>query len=306
MRAASQPRGDALATGSATGSPENAAKLLNSAEASHLPGPEATTAPAQMPPFVRSKPQAVPPFPIVLNRAVKAYVDEYLAQPAGLRQSFRRSQPYMAEMMLVLQSEDLPQDLVYLPFAESGFSKNGAGPWQLSKSTAREYGLTINHWVDERRDPIKSTIAAAEYLDTLYDKMGDDWHMTLVAWNNGDSAVGRYLGLEDASYERLMRHLPWRTRSLMNRFMAVAVIAHHAREYGMDEVGYQESPEYQIVTVRGGTTLDQIARQADTSVGVLRTMNPALLRDRIPPRVRAYPVRIPDGQLESNLLAGDY
>jgi membrane-bound lytic murein transglycosylase D len=212
----------------------------------------------------------------------------------------------MAEMMLVLQSEGLPQDLVYLPFAESGFSKNGAGPWQLSKSTAREYGLTINHWVDERRDPIKSTIAAAEYLDTLYDKMGDDWHMTLVAWNNGDSAVGRYLGLEDASYERLMRHLPWRTRSLMNRFMAVAVIAHHAREYGMDEVGYQESPEYQIVTVRGGTTLDQIARQADTSVGVLRTMNPALLRDRIPPRVRAYPVRIPDGQLESNLLAGDY
>src|SRR5438876_962487 len=111
-------------------------------------------------PFVRSRPKAVPPFPLVLNRSVQGYIDGYLAQPAGLRESFERSGPFMPEMVSLLQDDGLPPDLIYLAFAESRFSAVGAGPWQLNKTTARRYGLTINRWVDERRDPIKSTRAA--------------------------------------------------------------------------------------------------------------------------------------------------
>jgi membrane-bound lytic murein transglycosylase D len=269
-----------------------------------LPGPD-PSAPGALP-FVRSKPEAVPPFPIVLNRAVESYVDEYMAQPEGLKQSFRRSQPYMPEMLSVLQNEGLPRELVYLAFAESGFSKHGAGPWQLNKSTAREYGLAINKWVDERRDPIKSTTAAAEYLETLYDETGADWRMTLVAWNNGQNAASRYLQLEDATYERLMMRLPRRTRSLMNRFMAVALIARHAQKYGLQDADNTATPHYRVLPVSGGTTLREIAKDSDTTIAALRTLNPALLRDRTPPTADTYPVRIPDDQLETLLISGEF
>src|SRR5277367_3620822 len=112
--------------------------------------------------FVRSQPKGVAPFPVELNTVVKRYVDAYAAQPQGLEQSFRRSRPYMAEMAQVMRDEGLPADLIYLSFAESAFSNDGDGPWQLSKETAQRFGLVINDWIDERRDPIKSTRAAAE------------------------------------------------------------------------------------------------------------------------------------------------
>jgi len=204
-----------------------------------MPQPAATPFAPGMLPFVRSKPKAVMPFPVVLNRTVQAYVDSYVAQPQGLKQSFQRSQPYLSEMVNVLQSEGLPPDLVYLAFAESAFDETGAGPWQLNKVTARRFGLTIDRWVDQRRDPIESTRAAAEYLATLHDETDHDWRMTLVAWNNGDARLDHYLRLQDATYERLMSRLPRRTRSLMNRFMAVAVIAHHTEEYGIEPAASQ-------------------------------------------------------------------
>src|ERR1700730_902951 len=86
-------------------------------------------------PFVRSQPHAVPPFPLVLNRTVQQYVNQYVSQPQGLEQSFRRSQPYMPEMIHELEMAGLPSDLIYLAFAESGFSPEGDGPWQLEKAT---------------------------------------------------------------------------------------------------------------------------------------------------------------------------
>ncbi|HXZ88414.1 MAG TPA: lytic transglycosylase domain-containing protein [Candidatus Binataceae bacterium] len=237
---------------------------------------------------------------------VQAYVDDYLTQPEGLKRSFRRSQVYMPEMTRVLQQEGLPLDLVYLSFAESAFDESGAGPWQLNKTTARRFGLQVNKWVDERRDPIKSTKAAAEYLATLHDQADQDWRMTLIAWNNGEARINHYIALEDASYERLMTHLPRRTRSLMNRFMAVALIAHHAREYGLETANYTEPGHYSVVAVPGGTTLTSLAEDHHTSLDVLRELNPALLRDRTPPNEDSYLVRLPDTRLETSMLLQDF
>jgi membrane-bound lytic murein transglycosylase D len=219
--------------------------------ADQAPSGQATISSLGSLPFVRNQPVAAAPFPLVLNRTVQSYVDKYLDQPEGLVSSFRRSNPYMAQMVAELRQQGLPKDLVYLTFAESAFTDSGAGPWQLSHATARRYGLKINSWIDERRDPIKSTRAAAAYLATLHEQVGNDWCMTLVAWNNGESGVDRYRQLADESYERMVTRLPHRTRELLNRFMAVAMIARHSHEYGIAQANYGTTPGYQVVEVGG-------------------------------------------------------
>jgi membrane-bound lytic murein transglycosylase D len=245
-------------------------------------------------PFVRSEPESAPPFPLVLNRTVQAYVDDYMDQPASLKQSFQRISPYISEMTSQLRARGLPPELVYLTVAESGFAKTGAGPWQLSRETARRFGLTINGWVDERRDPIKSTQAAAAYLTMLREQTGSDWRMTLVAWNNGEAGVNRYLELRDVPYEGLVTRLPQRTRALINRFMAVALIARHREAYGIEPVDDSAKPSpYQVVPVKGGTPLNAVAKRRHTPLGVLRALNPALIRNCVPPMATAYAVRVP-------------
>jgi membrane-bound lytic murein transglycosylase D len=277
-----------------------AANLLAAGEAAPIAGSTELLAATEIP-FVRSQPKSVAPFPLVLNRTVQQYVNQYASQPQGLQQSFRRSQPYMADMVRELENEGLPPDLIYLAFAESGFSPKGDGPWQLEKATARRYGLTIDQWVDERRDPVKSTRAAAEYLATLHDASGADWRMTLVAWNNGDSSLDRYARLRNASYDRMMAKLPHHTRSLMNRFMAVALIAHHANDYGLDSVSLNQPPHYRVFKVKGGTLLSYVAKQTNVTIDAIRQANPALLRDRVPTNVASYEIRVPDDELQAQL-----
>ncbi|MGO8672158.1 MAG: transglycosylase SLT domain-containing protein [Capsulimonadaceae bacterium] len=116
-------------------------------------------------------------------------MSDFLNSGEHLQDTFDRSHPYLPDMVRVLRSYGLPDDLVYLAFAESEFSKRGKGPWQFNSGTAKHFGLHIDRYVDERRDPVMSTKAAAEYLATLHDEAGDDWPMTVVAWNNGDKAI---------------------------------------------------------------------------------------------------------------------
>jgi membrane-bound lytic murein transglycosylase D len=243
-------------------------------------------------PFEHSAPHRVEPFPLVLNRTVQRYVKEYLDHSEGLTRSFSRSAPYLTQMRKLLEQHEVPPDFVYLAFAESGFSKHGAGPWQLTQSTARRYGLHINSYVDERRDPIKSTQAAAEYLATLHDQVGD-WRLAVVGWNTGEASIQRFIECKGADYERMANSLPRRTRALLNRFMAVAFIANHAEEYGIQSVGYSEPVLHDKLTVRGGTALAHAAKMAHTTVDVIRMLNPALLRDRVPLSHKSYELRVP-------------
>jgi membrane-bound lytic murein transglycosylase D len=259
------------------------------------------TAVAGAMPFVRSQPKGVAPFPIELSASVKHYVDAYTAQPQGLQQSFRRSRPYMAEMAQVMRDEGLPNDLIYLSFAESQFANDGDGPWQLNKETAERFGLVINGWIDERRDPIKSTRAAAEYLALLHDEAGTDWRVALVAWNNGDARLNHYLRMRAAGYQRLAARIPERTRALIDRFLAVDEIARNAEQYGLESVNFYEQPHYRLLEVKGGVPLSRIASATNTSLEAVREANPALLRDRIPPDMPTYEIRIPDAELATAL-----
>lgn len=244
-------------------------------------------------PFVLPMPKPVPPFPIRLNQYVRRYLSDFLNSPDHLQDTFDRSHPYLAEMVKVLRSYGLPDDLVYLAFAESEFSRRGKGPWQFNTNTARRFGLHIDNYVDERRDPVMSTKAAAEYLATLHDEAGDDWPMTLVAWNNGDRAIDRYWSLRGPNMERFGNRLPRRTRGLLGRFMAVAYIAHHADTYGITTIKLDEPPHYEMLRVRGGTPLSRVALDHGMTLQHLHELNPALLRDVVPPYERVYGVRVP-------------
>jgi membrane-bound lytic murein transglycosylase D len=240
--------------------------------------------------FELGQPRKVPPFPLVLNAAVQSYVDSYLAHSEGLRLSYARSAPYLTQMTRVLGEYGVPSDLVYLAFAESSFSKEGAGPWQLTKATARRFGLVVDQFLDERRDPLKSTRAAAEYLAQLHDQVGD-WRLTIVAWNTGEGMLSRFVQDRGEDFDRLLEHLPLRTRALLSRFMAVAFISKNAREYGIEEVVYSEPPQYVRISVPGGTPLSNIAAATHSEVFEIQHLNPAILTDRIPPG--GYDVAIP-------------
>jgi peptidoglycan lytic transglycosylase D len=243
--------------------------------------------------YVLPLPKQVPPFPILLNRSVRRYVSDFMNSPDHLQDTFDRSHPYLQDMVRVLRSYGLPDDLVYLAFAESEFSKRGKGPWQFNSDTAKRFGLHIDNYVDERRDPIMSTKAAAEYLATLHDEAGDDWPMTLVAWNNGDRAISRYWSLRGPNIEKFGNRLPRRTRGLLGRFMAVAYIAHHANSYGITPIKLDDPPVYKMLPVRGGTPLSRVALNHGTTLERLHELNPALLRDIVPPYERSYSVRVP-------------
>jgi membrane-bound lytic murein transglycosylase D len=267
--------------------------LIGPATGFELETPAEAGAQPIKPPYVMPLPKPVPPFPILLNRAVRRYVSDFMSSPDRLQDTFDRNHHYLPDMVRVLRSYGLPDDLVYLAFAESEFSKQGRGPWQFNTDTAKRFGLHINDWVDERRDPVISTRAAAEYLATLHDEAGDDWPMTLVAWNNGDRAIGRYWSLRGPRMEKFGNRLPRRTRGLLGRFMAVAYIAHHADSYGIAPIKLDEAPIYRMLPVRGGTPLSRVALNHGTTLERLHELNPALLRDIVPPNESSYSVRVP-------------
>lgn len=289
------------ASGSSVGEDSSAPSLVFNSHGFALETPAEIGARPIPSPYVLPMPRPVAPFPIRLNQQVRRYMSDLLNAPDHLQDSFDRSQPYMPEMIKVLRSYGLPDDLVYLVFAESEFSPHGKGPWQFNTNTARRFGLHIDRYVDERRDPVMSTKAAAEYLATLHDAAGDDWPVTLVAWNNGDRAIDRYWSLRGPNFEKFGNRLPRRTRGLLGRFMAVAYIANHANSYGLTSVKLDVPAPYQTLRIRGGTQLGRIALDHGTTLQRLRDLNPALLRDVVPPSESAYSVRVP---VESHASVG--
>jgi membrane-bound lytic murein transglycosylase D len=244
-------------------------------------------------PFIVGQPKPVPPFPILLNRLVQEYVDDYVSQPATWEASIERSRPFFLEMTQALRAKGVPDDMLYLSFAESDFSERGKGPWQFNKGTAQRYGLRVDRWVDERRDPVLSTKAAAEYLSDLHEAAGYDWRVAVVGWNGGDLAIGRFWLLRGENFNRFMDLLPGQTRALMGRFMAFAFMAHNSTRYRIVNIDRDAPPEYHEVPVRGGTKLSQLAGSYHTTVARLHDLNPALLRDRVPPDAHSYKVRVP-------------
>ena len=194
----------------------------------------------------------------------------------------KRSGRYMHLFRTVLQREGLPPDLVHLVFVESGFNlharSNSAavGPWQFLRSTGRLFGLTVNQWVDERRDPEKSTVAAARYLKHLYSIFGD-WPLALASYNAGEGAILRAIKTQGTTNYWDLK-LPRQTEEYVPQFMACLAISRDPHRYGFDVVELDDPMAFDEVAFRGAVDLRAIARLADCSYEELRDLNPAVLR----------------------------
>jgi len=158
--------------------------------------------------------------------------------------------------------------------------------------------LRVDQWVDERRDPVKSTRAAAAYLKDLHDHYGR-WFLATAAYNAGPANIDRALqqsGAKDFWSIRAKAQLSEETRNFVPKFIAIALIAMDPKKYGFDDVSYEPSLDYEEVEVQRPTTLRTLAALAETEVSVIQDLNPALLRASTPPGEAAFRVNLPVGK----------
>lgn len=215
-----------------------------------------------------------------------------------IQTSLLRSARYKKLIDQALEAEGLPKGLAYLPVIESAYmpsltSRAGAhGIWQFMPETAREYGLRVDWWIDERADPERSTKAAAEYLRDIY-RQFNDWPLTLAAYNCGPGRVRRALDSTGATtFWQLLDQsaLPKETRGYVPTFFATLIIATDPQTYGF-RLGEPTDIDERVVDVTGPVSLKYLAEVAGVDEKTIRELNPALRRGIVPPG-RA-PVRLP-------------
>jgi membrane-bound lytic murein transglycosylase D len=249
-------------------------------------------------------------YPVVLNAEVQRFLQRFTRERrevVGLWVS--RSARYMGMMREVLKSRGLPEELAFTAMIESGFnpvavSRAGAvGLWQFMASTARLYGLRVDRWVDERRDPEKSTFAAASYFRDLYRQFGS-WALAQAAYNAGDVKVARAIratGSTDFWVLARSRHLRQETKEFVPQIQAATLIGRDPLQYGFDPSDTTVIP-YENVSVPPTTDLRQLSAAAGVSIDVLRELNPTLVRGMTPPG-RSYDLKVPAGTGSSVITA---
>ncbi len=243
---------------------------------------------------------------------VQYYLD-FFQGPARERFAIwlQRMPRYEPMIRSALREQKVPEDMVYLALIESGYSNSAVsrahatGMWQFMKGTAKLYGLRIDSWVDERRDPVRATDAAARHLADLRDRFGS-MYLAAAAYNAGAGKVGRGLRRlpdddeeeenPDATFFRLYdtRFLRRETKDYVPKLIAAALIAKQPEKYGFSRPTDVEPMSYDSIIVPDATGLDVVARLADTSAAALRELNPQFVRLVTPPRQSSV-VRLPLG-----------
>lgn len=262
-----------------------------------------------MPP--RQAPETV--IPMTDNRLVRQSIAYLQREPEKhYVQWQRRAGTYFPMIEHILEEENVPEELKYLAMIESGLNPrarswaSAVGMWQFMAATGRSYGLEINGWVDERRDPEKATRAAARHLRDLHNRFGD-WHLALAAYNCGGGCVSRALrrsGKRDASFWDVYYHLPRETRGYVPMFIAAALVSSNPEAYDMPAVDPDPAYAYDYVAVRGSMiSLGEIAQMAGTSTSVIRALNPELRRNTLPPTKGKYFLRVPLGSHDRFMTA---
>ena len=218
-----------------------------------------------------------------------------------------RSGRYAPMIRQALNERGMPEDLVYLAFIESGFSPHAysrakaAGIWQFIAETGRRYGLEVSSYVDERRDPLKATTAALDYLEKLHHQFGN-WYLAAAAYNSGENRVARILrerrenerGNEDLFW-RIAPYLPQETRDYIPLMLAAGRIGKEPEKYGFVDLEYHPPLMFETVEVPGGTRLAAVARAIRVDIGDVEELNPHLVQKMTPPG-RVTTVRIPLGR----------
>ncbi len=267
-------------------------------------------------PNVRAKAQAEikstrSDLPLMMTDQVAGYISYFSNRGRGtFERAFARSGRYHDMMVSILKQEGVPQDLIYLAQAESGFhplavSRVGArGIWQFMASRARGYGLQHNPWVDDRQDPEKSTRAAARHLKDLYAQFGD-WYLAMAAYNSGPGTVQAAVKRTGyADFWELYRRnvLPKETRNYVPIILAMTIVSKNLSQYGFDDVSMDEPVASDAVTIDYPVDLRLVAQCVDATPAQLQDLNPSLLR-LTTPRQGTFVLHLPSGTKDQYLTA---
>ena len=216
-----------------------------------------------------------------------------------------RSSRYLPLMRSVLKEADLPTDLVYVALIESGFSpkalsrSNAVGYWQFIYGTGKRYGLRIDGFVDERRDPVLSTRAAANYFKDLYSLFGS-WHLALAAYNSGEYRVNRAVLRHynrDFWFLSSKKALPRETRNYIPKLIAAIHIARNPEKHGFHNLNYQAPINYELLKVKQPISLVKLAKQIGMSFEEIKSLNPLYKGEYVPIYEKEISIRIPVDRL---------
>jgi membrane-bound lytic murein transglycosylase D len=245
--------------------------------------------------------------PIVINGKVERFITYF--QTRGRKVFTRwlaRSGRYIPLLKELLREKGLPEDLVYLALIESGYNpraysrKQAMGLWQFRYHTGRRYGLKVDWWIDERRDPVKSTIAAARYLKDLYDRF-ECWYLAAAGYNAGEGKIQRAIKrykTEDFWELTKYSYLKRETKNFIPKMIAAALMAKNPETYGFTDIEYEEPIRFETVTVPDATDLRVIAKACESTYEELKRLNPELRRWCTPPKYPDYELKLPYGKKE--------
>jgi membrane-bound lytic murein transglycosylase D len=234
--------------------------------------------------------------------AVMRYVEDYKGQDRDtFMEAYERSRPLVPAMTDILESYGVPPEMVYLALVESKFegkaiSRGAGGYWQLMPQTARMLGLRVDRWVDERFDPVKSTEAAAQYLNILYERY-QSWPMAMAAYNAGDGNVSRAVRKhKTCDFWKLSgkKALPPITRHYVPKVLAAIRTARDLESCEIPKDSSAQVFDCESIRVNAPLDLHQVAKWLNVPVGEIRDLNPSLLHDRVPPN-SGYDLRLPSG-----------
>jgi membrane-bound lytic murein transglycosylase D len=259
-------------------------------------------------PNVKAKAEADLPhlqsdLPLMINDYVAGYINYFSTHGRGTFEgALIRSGRYREMILRIFKEEGVPQDLIYLAQAESGFKPlalsraRARGMWQFMASRGVGYGLHRSWWIDDRQDPEKATRAAARHLKDLYNQFGD-WYLAMAAYNSGPGNVQQAVkrtGYADF-WELYKRNvLPAETKNYVPIILAMTIISKNPARYGLDAVQPEPPLQYDVVKVNYPVDLRLVAECVDAPVDTLVELNPSLLR-RTTPKDQAYDLRIPVG-----------
>ena len=250
--------------------------------------------------------------PLMLNDQVAMFIN-YFSSTRGrhtLEHGLTRAGLYRDMISQTFKEVGVPQDLIYLAMAESGFqplavSRAGArGMWQFMAGRGSMYGLDRNWWVDDRQDPVKSTRAAATHLKDLYDEFGD-WYLAMAAYNTGPGNIQHAVERTGyADFWELYRRgvLPQETRNYVPIIVAVTIMAKNPAQYGLQTVVPEKPVPTDQVTINYPVDLRLVAECLDTSADTLQQLNPSLLR-LTTPKDQAFTLNLPAGTKDKYEIA---
>ena len=242
--------------------------------------------------------------PMILNDSVENHLEYFKTRGRDVFQLWLdRSARYIPVMKGIFKEKNLPEDLVYVAMIESGFNPyavswaRAVGPRQFMPATGKLYGLKIDWWIDERKDPIKSTNAAAEHLKDLHNLFGS-WPLALASYNAGAGKVQRAVlrtRSDDFWDLKASRYIRKETKNYVPKYMAATIIAKNPEAYGFN-ITNVDPYKYDAVVIEESTDLRLIARCAGCTYQEIKELNPEIKRWVTPPHISPYMLRLPLGK----------